>query len=228
MKWMKRNSVLLFCLLFCLFLGIHFSFDLDKNFIPLYFGKASSISFRYSILSIILIINCFLYKNLIRYTFLFRFSSIDEFFIKIKMKEIINIIIVVLFINIPSLFMYFSYFISNISKLFANSICIVFTCLFINSTARLISLINKNIIKSSVIFLAFFGFVDFIIEHLFFTYFLENFFDFSCIFSIPFSIKIWPSVIIIILVLTIIFDLIYINYVKKTDFFLGDEKNEKV
>lgn len=227
MKYFFKNKINIFILVLLVTIGFFIGRDIDDNFLSLYMAKISNIPSRYSILVIMSFIDYFIFKMTSSNSVIYRFSSFYNYYKKVILYEIIIITVGFIAMNIPILIMNSTYYLKEIKLFLLILISNIVVSLFFSSIIKIICLKTKKIGLSTCLFILIFAFLDFMVEHYNFFIAETVTFDFSYFYALPFYINWYYLLIPVIAVITFLLNMIFLNFIVKSDYFLGEDSSEK-
>lgn len=227
MKYFLKNKVNIFLLILLVIIGFFIGRDINDNFLSLYMAKISNIPSRYSILVIMSFVDYFIFKTTSSNSVIYRFPSFYNYYKKVIIYEIIIVSVGFIAMNIPIMLMNSTYYLKEIKLFLTILISNIVISLFFSSIIKIICLKIKKIGLSTCLFILVFAFLDFLIEH--YNFFIANdiVFDFSYVYAIPYYINWYYLLIPVLAVITFFLNMIFLNFIVRSDYFLGEDNSEK-
>lgn len=163
MRYTLKKPIIIWCFIIMFLIGIVFGQGMDNDFLALYLGRLTIITFRYAIIIVTLLTDYLVFENLNHYTILCRYKSLDCFILKAILIEALITILLTITFNIPIIIFNFNILeiVIKPTILFITNTIIIM--LLFTSLIRLFNIwINNRVLSSSIIF-ALYVLCDFVV-----------------------------------------------------------------
>lgn len=220
MKYILKTPLFIMCFIIIIIIGCFLGNNISEDFTGLYVSKLMLIPIKYSLLSIVVIINFLVFNQQSRSVIVLRKKTLFDALIGILKIEVIILFILFLGLHFPILFSNpnkFTNYLNLMIKIVINSVII---SIILITLIKIIDLKLKNRAISCSVILSSFCIIDLVLEH--FNWFVvdNSIFDFSYIFILPYIYSNYFLIAFILIAIAFILTALYMFFGMKKDCFL--------
>lgn len=226
MKYILKSPLIIISFIIVMAIGYFVGFDISNDFLNLYISKMANLSTRYILITIIIFSNFLIYKQSTIPSIILRKKYIYKFQIYVIIQEIVTLLLIFIFFNLPIFILNFNEFINNIIIILKVYISDVLISMLIISIMKFIDVGIKNRAKTSGIFLICFAIIDILLDHFNYFEFNEIIFDFSFLFILPYNYSGYIYIFIFLFITIIILTALSIILSARKDYNLGNVHEE--